>query len=52
MPYMPVAGTIAGTELLEACTGKNGSDKCPHLTTWLNKLILFKIEYEIMNREK
>lgn len=48
---MPVAGTLAGAELLEACMNKDGSDKCPHLTAWLNKLILFKLQYDIMNED-
>lgn len=49
MPHIPIAGKMIGKELNEVCAGKDKLNKCPYLTAWLNRMMLFEEEYQILN---
>lgn len=49
MPPIPIAGKAVGDELNQVCN-VGGTNKCPNLTKWFNKIILFRTEYEIMDK--
>ncbi len=51
MPNLPIAGKEVGDELKKVCIGKDGSERCPHLMAWLNKVILFRKQYTIIQKE-
>lgn len=44
LPEMPVAGEKVAAELEKVCSNK----KCPNTLEWLNRLSVFRAQYEVL----
>jgi len=47
LPEMPIAGKAVAVELKEVCA----AGKCKNLNEWLNKLYLFRGQYNIYRQQ-